>query len=105
MSRSTKITLETIRREIAYWEEMQAIWLRCDLLPQDDPDTMVFNLYFRLQSVSAVFEECKRIGIQGFKVSKDVTLFLQQAAISDSQLMQRVKELQADNLKRAAQRW
>ncbi|NLD51456.1 MAG: hypothetical protein GX650_01050 [Clostridiales bacterium] len=105
MSRSTKMTFETIQSSLDYWEEMKAIWLRCDPALGDDADTIVFKLYFRLQSVTAVFEECKRLGIQGFKTPKDVTLFLQQADIADSQLQQRTRELQAKNIQKASQRW
>ncbi len=93
-----KMTLETIDKEIQFWQEMRDIWARCDVLPGDDLNTAAFKLYFRLQNVEQVMKELNCLGLKKFSLPKDVTILLQKEHIADKQLEQRVKALQGGNL-------
>lgn len=100
-------SLETIEKQIAFWENMKKIYLRTEILPDDDIALCAYKLYFRLGNVKAVTNELIAMGfsIEGKNkatrklIYNDVSSMIEKNTIDDKELQTAAREMLKDHKK------
>ncbi|GEM_PF-3595392 len=102
-----KFDLSYIEEQIKFWQLSKEIWSRCDISSDDDVNTCIYKLYFRLRDVNKVLSEINKLGFRlpGKRKesiiykSEDIKNSLLNAEIQDKELQNIVRKLSDINRK------
>lgn len=94
------LSLEVINKQLAFWQSMKDVWLRCDLLETDDLETVACKLYIRLSNGNDVQRAIREMGLapRGFD-SNSVSAIIREGNIADVELAQCARALLDGNYK------